>query len=103
MPQLLEHLAGRHAFTAFNKNTRVAFATFALKWVILLVRRLSDLLTRHHSLSILAVENQLPAKHARALLQFISNVIVFRDWVFKQILIAAIHDRSYRVRARMVK
>lgn len=79
MPQLLEHLAGRHAFTTLNKNTRVAFATLALKWVILLIRRPCDLLTHHHSLSILAVEKQLPAKHARALLQFISNVIVFRD------------------------
>lgn len=34
--QLLEHLAGRHTFTTFNKNTRVAFATLALKWVSLL-------------------------------------------------------------------
>ncbi|GHJ87959.1 hypothetical protein NliqN6_4361 [Naganishia liquefaciens] len=57
LTELLEHLAGRHAFTTFNKNTRVAFATLAL------------------NLSILAVENQLPAKHARALLQYIINIL----------------------------
>ncbi|KAJ9116223.1 hypothetical protein QFC24_006814 [Naganishia onofrii] len=57
LSELLEHLAGRHPFTTFNKNTRVAFATLAL------------------NLSILAMDGTLPVKHGRALLQYISNIL----------------------------
>ncbi|KAI5451503.1 hypothetical protein NCC49_001806 [Naganishia albida] len=57
LSELLEHLAGRHTFTSFNKNTRVAFATLAL------------------NLSILAVKGTLPVQHGRALLQYISNIL----------------------------
>jgi hypothetical protein len=72
--QLMEHLAGRHAFTTFNKNTRVAFATLALKYVQLCRRQVSPSLSYSRSLSILAVEGVLPVQHGRALLQYISNV-----------------------------
>ncbi|KAJ9121468.1 hypothetical protein QFC22_002084 [Naganishia vaughanmartiniae] len=57
LSELLEHLAGRHPFTTFNKNTRVAFATLAL------------------NLSILAIDGALPVEHGRALLQYISNIL----------------------------
>lgn len=31
--EILRDLSSRHSFDAFNKNTRVAFASVALKWV----------------------------------------------------------------------